>query len=68
MRFTQGQTVYAMRSNQVATLAVIGFQHTEVPEGVSDTYLCRDAEDGLVRWYPDGELHPSKKALLEALA
>jgi hypothetical protein len=67
MKYAKGQVVYSMRSNQVATLTVIGFQHTDTPIGVSDTYLCRDESDGLVRWYPEGELHTNKQDLFGAL-
>jgi hypothetical protein len=67
MRFAKGQTVYAMRSNQVTTLTVIGTQHTDTPIGTSDTYMCRDESDSLVRWYPDGELHPNKQNLFGAI-
>jgi hypothetical protein len=67
VKYAKGQTLYTMRSNALATLCVIGMQHTDTPAGVSDTYLCRDDSDGLVRWYPEAELHANKQDLFGAL-
>jgi len=66
-RLQTGQTVYTMRSNAVVEMKVIGYQHTETPDRQDDAYMCRDTEDGLVRWLQDGELHTSRADLVASL-